>query len=86
MTATREGFAPGLLRQTREGLVRHPVDLAQPDHVPARGPALDATAADRATLWPPGRYVVALREVVGVPPHPTIPEDLPARRGRTRPG
>jgi len=44
----------------------HPVDLAQPDRVDARGRALGATAGRLTPAPPTGGRVAALREVVGM--------------------
>jgi hypothetical protein len=49
-------FAPGLLRQTTLELVRHPVDLAQPDRAAAPG---------EPSTQPPGQRDAALPSIRG---------------------
>jgi hypothetical protein len=60
VTGARALFAPGLLRQTAPGLVRHPVDLGVARPRAGPGAALDATGGRAHAALPPGRRVVAL--------------------------
>ena len=73
------------LTLTTLGLVWHPVDSVEtPDRAAARQAAHDATGDQRRAALPPGRRVVALGEVDGMP-HPTLPTDVARLPVRLRP-
>ena len=49
---------------------RHPVDLPEGYHTPARGQSFTTPAAGCVEGWPPGRRAVGLRQVDGMPREP----------------
>jgi len=55
-------------------LVRHPVDLPEGYHAPARGQSWSSCVQERRGL-PPGRRVVGLRQVDGLPHEPQRGQD-----------
>ena len=82
VTSAPRPFAPGLLRPTTLGLVRHPVGLATPDRAAARGQPSTQPPADIVQLCPPpgtscGSPPGSLRDDA-----PRHPGGLPVRRGR----